>query len=137
MYDIMINKNGSLYLAEGDLKDASYERYISQRLYAATMEMPPDLINGTSLYNKANLDKILMQYYIDYFRSDIDINPANIEIVINDAIKNEQGVTFNLSYSGRTPDGKIIDYASTFDYDLTAGALLSVDYETSYLITLL
>lgn len=132
MYDIIIQKNGGLYLLNGDLTNASYDRYIAQKLYAAVMEIPPDLLAGRTTNSAASMQKILQQYFIDKFRSDSDINPQNIICIINDSIPIENSISYNLSYSGTAPDGKDIEYSSNFGFLLEGGALAGVTYDISF-----
>jgi len=132
MYDITIQKNGGLYLLDGDLQNATYERYIAQKIYAVVMSIPPDLLSGRSTGSASFMQKILQQYFIDAFRNDSDIDPKDITCVINEDLPVDSSINYNLSYTGVAPDGTPINYISNFSFLLESGALAGVDYEIKF-----
>jgi len=132
MYDIIIQKNGGLYLLNGDLNNATYDRYIAQKLYAAVMEIPPDLLSGRSTNSATTMQSILQQYFVDRFRNDTDINPSNISCIINENLPINDSISYSLTYNGISPDGKSINYNSNFSFLLESGALHGVNYDIKF-----
>jgi len=132
MYDITIQKNGGLYLPNGDLQGTSYEIYISQKLYAAVMNIPPNLLAGRSSNSAETMQKVLQQYFVNEFRQDSDINSNNIECTINGDLPTDQSIHYTINYTGISPDGKSINYSNGFNFILESGALAGVNYDIKY-----
>lgn len=132
MYDIVIQKNGGLSLLNGDIQNATFERYIAQKIYAAVMEIPPDLLSGRSTASAETMQRTLQQYFNDHFMNDPDIDYRNLVCILDENVPVTHIVMYTLTYTGTSPEGKSISFTSDFRYSLESGSLDGVVYEIKY-----
>lgn len=132
MYDIEINELGIPKFNNYDIYKSTYERYLSQKIYGALMSIPPSLITGLDKRYPDIIETSISAYMFNYFIGDSDIDPANVVIKINDVV--EDNVKISIGYRTTSPTGDLIGIDYGIDFNYVAGALVSADFDPSYLL---
>jgi len=130
--DIIINPDGCYRLESGDFTKADITAYIKQKIYAALMSMPPNVVSGVNATHLDVVETSLRQYLNNRLMGDPDIQKDLIKVV---AVPNgtPQGLTLTVEVSVTAPDGTPVDTSVSTDYSISGGSLKSVDFSPSWL----
>lgn len=131
-YDIRINQDGTPIILGGDFYPVEFAEYVSQKIYKALMNMDPKTVSGIQIHKQEELEEAISEYLAEYFYSDLDIDSEGITITV-EINPGMEKIKMSLSYSGSSPAGIPVEFTSSLSYSVSSGAILSVDYEPSWL----
>jgi len=133
-YDIKIGQDGSPIIKKGDFQPVNFAGFVSQKIYKALMNMDISVVSGIQLTKRDELQQALSGYLVTYFAGDMAVNPQGITVTVI-PVPGDDNIKYTVEYEGTSPDGEPIAISSDLMYSVSAGAVLSVDYEPAWLTT--
>ena len=131
MNGIKINADGTPVIINGDFITISHSRLLSQKIYRAIMNMPPDMLSGKNQTKTSILEPILISYLSNFFNGDPDIDGSKFQVEIENSI--DQKVDFTVKYNENSSEGNGTAISTGLDFLLEGGALLTVNYSPEWL----
>lgn len=132
MHDIKLNPDGSIDLKKGDLQRLSFEEYVAQAIHAAMMSLATTLANGQAA-DAANSADVIRGVLSGMLAQYSAIDPAGI--TVTPVPIGASTIRFELSYSGMSPEGRLISYTAPVPISVEGGAYTSIELHPHQLVT--
>jgi len=132
-FDVGITSDGRYVIENNDVQTISYEQYVSQIIHCAVMELSLSMTSGKRVGDLATTLEEITVTLRAAVRQYPQIDPGGISVSIEDA--SYGNASLSVSYTGRGPNGSVIQYTSPFPVRIEGGAYKSIDLNPQWIAT--